>query len=71
MAGVVTRSITAAVLRQTTKSVDAALLLARSMTPAPMWPGLAEALRMEHSALIYQRLLSVDDGCGTTPPRSR
>jgi hypothetical protein len=32
MAGIATRSITAAVLRPTTKSVDAALLLARSVT---------------------------------------
>ncbi|MFJ9752799.1 integrase [Streptomyces chartreusis] len=61
MVDVATRSITAAVLRPTTKSVDAALLLARSVTPAPMRPGWPEALRMEHSALPYQRLLSVDE----------
>jgi hypothetical protein len=61
MVDVATRSITAAVLRPTLKSVDAALLLARSVTPAPMRPGWPEALRMEHSALPYQRLLSVDE----------
>ncbi|MFF7984154.1 integrase [Streptomyces sp. NPDC007901] len=61
MVDVATRSITAAVLRPTTKSVDAALLLARSVTPASMRPGWPEALRMEHSALPYQRLLSVDE----------
>ena len=61
MADVATRSITAAVLRPTTKSVDAALLLARSVTPAPMRPGWPEALRMEHSVLPYERPLSVDE----------
>lgn len=61
MVDVATRTITAAVLRPTTKSVDAALLLARSVTPAPMRPGWPEALRMEHSALPYERLLSVDE----------
>ncbi|MGO4457292.1 integrase [Streptomyces sp. M-16] len=61
MVDVATRSITAAVLRPTTKSVDAALLLARSVTPAPMRPGWPEALRMEHSVLPYERLLSVDE----------
>jgi hypothetical protein len=34
-----TRSIPAAVLRSTTKAVDASLLLARSLTPEPMRPG--------------------------------
>lgn len=61
MVDVATKSITAAVLRPTTKSVDAALLLARSATPAPMRPGWPEALRMEHSVLPYERLLSVDE----------
>jgi hypothetical protein len=41
--------------------VDAALLLARSVTPAPMRPGWPEALRLEHSVLPFQRLLSVDE----------
>lgn len=61
MIDVATRSITAAVLRPTTKSVDAALLLARSVTPASMRPGWPEALRMGHSVLPYQRLLSIDE----------
>jgi putative transposase len=56
-----TRGIPAAVLRPTTKSVDAALLLARAVTPAPMRPGWPQALRMEYSALPYQRMLSIDE----------
>jgi putative transposase len=56
-----TRGIPAAVLRPTTKSVDAALLLARAVTPAVMRPGRPEALRMEYSALPYQRMLSIDE----------
>jgi putative transposase len=55
-----TRSIPAAVLRPTTKSVDAALLLARTLTPEPMRPGWAEALRMSHSVLPHRRLLALD-----------
>ncbi|MFE7272515.1 Mu transposase C-terminal domain-containing protein [Streptomyces sp. NPDC057623] len=58
---VATRTVTAAVLRPTTKSVDAALLLARSVTPAPMRPGWAEALRLERSVLPYRRLLALDE----------
>ena len=61
MVDIATRSITAAVLRPTTKSVDAALLLARSVTPAPMRPGWPAALRLEYSVLPYERLLSVDE----------
>jgi len=56
-----TRSITAVVLRPSAKSVDAALLLARTITPAPMRPGWPDALRMEYSALPYRRLLAIDD----------
>jgi putative transposase len=55
-----TRSIPAAVLRPTTKSVDAALLLARTATPEPMRPGWAEALRMSDSVLPHRRLLALD-----------
>jgi putative transposase len=55
-----TRSIPAAVLRPTTKSVDASLLLARTFTPEPMRPSWAEALRMSHSVLPYRRLLTLD-----------
>ena len=46
MVDLATRTIAAAVLRPTTKAVDAALLLARAMTPEPMRPGWADALRM-------------------------
>ncbi|WP_232788754.1 hypothetical protein [Streptomyces odonnellii] len=67
---VATRSVTAAVLRPTTKSVDAALLLARSVTPAPMPPGRSEALRLERSVLPYHGFCLWMSGCGTRP-RSR
>jgi hypothetical protein len=42
MVDLATRSIPAAVLRPTTKSVDAALLLAHTATPEPMRPGWTE-----------------------------
>ncbi|WP_280470754.1 transposase [Nocardia farcinica] len=60
MIDVATRTITAAVVRPTTKSVDASLLLARTLTPELMRPGWAEALRMSRSVLPYQAMLSVD-----------
>ena len=40
---VATRTVTAAVLRPTTKSVDASVLLARTVTPEPMRPGWPQA----------------------------
>lgn len=46
-----TKTIPAAVLSPTTKAVDAALLLARSLTPEPMRPGWPDALRMSRSAV--------------------
>ncbi|MDN5931209.1 MAG: hypothetical protein L0I24_09130, partial [Pseudonocardia sp.] len=61
MIDVATRTVTAAVLRPTTRSVDASVLLARSLTPEPMRPGWAEALSMAHSVLPHDRLLSVDE----------
>ena len=61
MIDVATRTVSAAVLRPTTRSVDASVLLARSLTPEPMRPGWAEALSMAHSVLPYERLLSVDE----------
>jgi transposase InsO family protein len=61
MIDVATRTVTAAVLRPTTRSVDASVLLARSLTPEPMRPGWAEALSMAHSVLPYQRLLTIDE----------
>jgi putative transposase len=56
-----TRTISAAVLRPTTKAVDAALLLARTMTPEPMRPGWADALRMARSVLPHRSLISLDE----------
>ncbi|NRQ40480.1 DDE-type integrase/transposase/recombinase [Nonomuraea sp. NN258] len=61
MVDLATRTITAAVLRPTTKSVDASLLLAKTVTPEPMRPGWTEALRMSRSVLPHQRLLTLDE----------
>jgi putative transposase len=55
-----TRSIPAVVVRPSTKAVDAALLLARTLTPEPMRPGWAEALAMSRSVLPHRRMLAVD-----------
>ena len=60
MVDAATRSIPAAVLRPSTKAVDAALLLARAVTPEPMRPGWADALRMSRSVLPHQRLVDID-----------
>ena len=60
MIDLATRSIPAAVLRPSTKSVDAALLLARCLTPEPMRPGWADALRMSRSVLPHLRLAGID-----------
>lgn len=57
---VATRTIPAAVLRPSAKAVDAALLLARALTPEPMRPGWADALRMSRSVLPHRRLAGVD-----------
>ncbi|MFD1274479.1 Mu transposase C-terminal domain-containing protein [Streptomyces kaempferi] len=61
MVDIATRSITAAVLRPTTKAADASALLARSVTPEAMRPGWSQALRMSQSVLPHRRLLSVDE----------
>ncbi|HEY5844622.1 MAG TPA: Mu transposase C-terminal domain-containing protein, partial [Mycobacterium sp.] len=61
MIDVATRVVPAAVLRPTTRSVDASVLLARAVTPEPMRPGWAEALKMTHSVLPHDRLLSIDE----------
>ncbi|WP_422399143.1 hypothetical protein [Streptomyces netropsis] len=58
---VATRTIVAAVVRPTTKSVDASLLLARALTPEPMRPGWSDALKMSRSVLPHRRLLSLDE----------
>ncbi len=55
-----TRTIAAAVLRPTTKAVDASLLLARALTPEPMRPGWADALRLTRSVFPHQSLTSID-----------
>jgi hypothetical protein len=61
MIDVATRTVTAAVLRPTTKSVDASLLLARTVTPEPMRPGWADAMRMSRSVLPHRHMLTVDE----------
>jgi transposase InsO family protein len=58
---VATRTIPAAVLRPSTKAVDAAVLLARSLTPEPMRPGWNDALRMARSVLPHRRLTEIDE----------
>lgn len=56
-----TRTIPAAILRPTTKAADAAVLLARTLTPEPMRPGWVDALLMSRSVLPHRRLTEVDD----------
>src|SRR5258707_7876880 len=57
---VATRTVTAAVLRPTTKSVDARVLLARTVTPEPMRPGWAQAMKVAASAFPFRRLLRIE-----------
>jgi hypothetical protein len=61
MIDVATRTVPAAVIRPTAKSVDASVLLARALTPEPMRPGWPASLAMAHSALPYERLLGIDE----------
>ncbi|WP_424863012.1 Mu transposase C-terminal domain-containing protein [Streptomyces sp. MMS24-I29] len=61
MIDVATRTLSAAVLRPTTKSVDASVLLARTVTPELMRPGWVDALRMSRSLLPHRRLLTLDE----------
>jgi hypothetical protein len=58
---VATRTVPAAVITPTAKSVDASVLLARALTPEPMRPGWPASLAMAHSALPYDRLLGIDE----------
>ena len=58
---VATRTVPAAVISPTAKSVDASVLLARALTPEPMRPGWPASLAMSHSALPYDRLLGIDE----------
>ncbi|MEW2275707.1 transposase [Streptomyces griseofuscus] len=55
------RTLAAAVLRPSTKAVDAALLLARAMTPEPMRPAWADTLRMSRSVLPHASLMALDE----------
>jgi hypothetical protein len=61
MIDLATRTIPAAVLRPTTKAADAAVLLAKAMTPEPMRPGRTDALRMSRSVLPHRRLTDLDE----------
>jgi putative transposase len=61
MIDLATRTIPAAVLRPTTKAADAAVLLAKAMTPEPMRPGWVDALRMSRSVLPHRRLTELDE----------
>jgi hypothetical protein len=61
MIDVATRTVPAAVLRPSTRSADASVLLARALTPEPMRPGWPASLAMAHSALPYERLLGIDE----------
>jgi hypothetical protein len=61
MIDVATRTVPAAVLRPSARSVDASVLLARALTPEPMRPGWPASLAMAHSALPYDRLLGIDE----------
>ena len=58
---IATRTLAAVVLRPSTKVVDAALLLARALTPQPLRPGWPDALAMSRSVLPYPAMLSVDE----------
>jgi hypothetical protein len=60
MVDLATRTVTAGALRPATKSVDAALLLARTVTPEPMRPGWVQALSMARSVLPWERMLTLD-----------
>ncbi|MEU6876425.1 hypothetical protein ABZ925_38250, partial [Streptomyces sp. NPDC046751] len=61
MVDVASRTLTAAVLRPTTKSVDAGVLLARTVTPELTRPGWIDALKMYRSVLPHRRLLTIDE----------
>ncbi|WEP00719.1 hypothetical protein A6P39_044235 (plasmid) [Streptomyces sp. FXJ1.172] len=59
---VATRSILAAVLRpNSTKAVDAALLLAEMAVPHPARPAWPKALQLSRAEVPYERMLSLDE----------
>lgn len=55
-----TRSILTGVIAPSTKAVDAVAVLARLLVPQPLRPGWPETLLMVHSALPFDRLVSID-----------
>lgn len=61
MVDIATRSIPAAIIRPTTKAVDAALLLARCMTPELMRPGWSQTASMAASALPFRSMKTIDE----------
>ncbi|MFF1909598.1 Mu transposase C-terminal domain-containing protein [Kitasatospora sp. NPDC058218] len=61
MIDVASRTLSAAVLRPSTKSVDASVLLARTVTPELMRPGWVDVLKMSRSVLPHRRLLTLDE----------
>nr|WP_240003331.1 hypothetical protein [Streptomyces cinnamoneus] len=61
MIDVATRTVSAVVLRPSTKSVDASVLLARTVTPELMRPGWVDVLKMSRSVLPHRRLLPLDE----------
>jgi hypothetical protein len=61
MVDVATRTVTAAVLRPTTKSVDASVLPARTVTPELMRPDWVDALKTSRSVLPHPRLPALDE----------
>jgi hypothetical protein len=67
---VATRSICAIALRPAgTKGVDAALLLARMLVPAPLRPGWPAALGMAKSVLPHAELTEIDPRLGEAAGR--
>ena len=57
---VATRSILTGVIAPSTKAVDAVAVLARMLVPQPLRPGWPETLLLAHSALPFDRLVSID-----------
>ncbi|MEU1056947.1 hypothetical protein ABZ397_30910 [Streptomyces sp. NPDC005876] len=49
-----------ALREESTKAVDAALLLAEMAVPHPARPGWPEHLRLAHASVPYDRLLALD-----------
>lgn len=56
-----TRTILAGIIAPTTKAVDAAAVLARTLVPEPMRPGWSEFLHQAQSVIPHERLLTIDE----------